>query len=108
MLWGVASTLTMVGIHMVPKALCLQKYCQIFSQNVSCFCSLLCTTSTLVLSHANTRRLSSSTLKLLPYFVFLGMTIWTLGGELETYIGLFWDISTEFESTSISPWMKLV
>ena len=78
-------------VRVVPDGLCWQQYCQFFSRNVSCFCLLPCTTSILVLSHAEMRILSSFTLKLVPHLSLLEMVISTSGGELETDIGLFWD-----------------
>ena len=78
---------------MVSKILCLQKYCQTFARNVSCFCSLPCIASTLVLSHAQRRRLPSSTLKLRPHFVVLEVTISISNEESWIGVGVFWDTS---------------
>ena len=65
--------------------------------------------STLVLSHAATRSLSSSTLKLEPRFPFVEEAFSTWGGggggELETDTGVFWDVPINCESISISPFM---
>ena len=62
-------------------------------------------TLTLVLSHADTRSWSSSTLKLQPRFAFLEKAFSTWGGESENDIGLFWDIPKSDESISISSFM---
>ena len=63
--------------------------------------------STLVLSHANTRSWSSSTLKLEPYFPFVeeAFSTWGRGGESKTNKGVFWDVPKSCESISISPFM---
>ena len=63
--------------------------------------------SRLVLSHADTSNLSSSTLKLTPYFPLLVVMVSTLGEELETNIGLFWDTPNKGESISMSSSMIL-
>ena len=65
--------------------------------------------STLVLSHAATRSLSSSILKLEPRFPFVEEAFSTGGGsgggESETNTGVFWDIPINYKSISISPFM---
>ena len=65
-----------LAVHEVQDGLYWQKYCQIFPHNLFCFSSLPFTVSVLVLSHAKTRILSSSTLNLVP----------RLGGLLEVVI----------------------
>ena len=96
-----------IGVRVALAALWLQKYCQIFWRKVSCFNSLPCVGSRLVLSHANTSNLSSSTLKLTPRFPLLVVMVSILGEKLEISIGLFWDTPNKGESISMSPSMIL-
>ena len=66
---------------MVPDVLYYVKYSQTFLRNVFWVCSLLFMVSTLVLSHADTRSLSSSILKLEPRFPFVEEAFSTGGGS---------------------------
>ena len=96
-----------IWVHVVSATLWLQKYCQNFWWKVSCFSSLPCIGSILILSHADTSNLSSSTLKLTPCFPLLVVIFSTSSEELEISIGLFWDTPKKGESISMSPSMIL-
>ena len=65
---------------MVPDVLYCMKYSQTFWRDGFYVCSLLFMASTLVLSHVDTRSLSSSTLKLEPRFPFVEEALSTWGG----------------------------
>ena len=97
---------------MVLDVLYYVKYSQTFWRNVFSVCSLLFMASTLVLSYADTRSWSSSTLKLEPRFPYVEEAFstwgWGRGGESKTDIGVFWNVPKSCESISISPFMILV
>ena len=87
------------------KCIVLREVFPNFWQNVFCVCSLLCMASTLLLSHADTRSWSSSTLKLEPHFPYVKEAFSTWGRESEIDIGVFWEVPKSCESISISPFM---